>query len=153
MTYTDEQINELAHRLWNRSVESGECILWLGASSGKGYGVISFNKVSNVYIHRLIYHLHHPEEVLDVVRHTCDTPNCWNIDHLINGSTAENVQDKVNKMRHVFGVHNHNARFTEDNIRYIRASDKNIYTLAGEFDVSPPTIHYIRSGKTWKHVK
>ena len=151
MIYTDSEINDLASRLWAQSMEFGECILWQGPRAGRGYGVISWQG-KQVYIHRLIFQLHNPEAILDVVRHTCDTPNCWDIDHLINGTTADNVDDKVTKLRHVFGSQYNNVKFTEDDIRAIRASDKNIYTLAGEYSVSPSNIHYIRSRKTWKHI-
>lgn len=153
MNYTDVEIDNLAERLWSKTVEYGECLLWGGASAGKGYGVINWQG-KQVYIHRLIFQLHNPDEVLDVVRHTCDTPACWNIDHLINGTTANNVDDKVSKLRHVFGEHNHNTKFTDDDIRRIRAiTGKTIYQIAHEFRVTPSNIHYIRSGKTWKHVK
>lgn len=152
MNYTDAEIDNLAQRLWARSEEFGDCIIWNGPTSGQmAYGVINWQS-KQVYIHRLIYQLHNPDAVLDIVRHSCDTPRCWNIDHLINGTTAENVEDKVSKLRHVFGSRNYNAKFTDDDIRAIRASDKNIYTLAGEYDVTPSNIHYIRARKTWKHV-
>ena len=152
MNYTDDEIDNLASRLWSQSREAGACILWYGPRSGQmGYGVISW-QAKQVYIHRLIFQLHNPDAILDVVRHTCDTPNCWNIDHLINGTTADITQDKVNKLRHVFGVRNYNAKFTDDDIRAVRASDKTIYQLAHEYNVSPSNIHYIRARKTWKHI-
>lgn len=153
MTLTDEEAEELAIRLWAKSEEFGECILWYGATSGQmGYGTISF-RGRQTYIHRLIYQLHNPEEILDTVRHTCDTPNCWNIDHLINGTTADNVDDKVSKLRHVFGSKNYNTKFEEADIHAIRESQQTIYQIAHQFGVTPSTIHYIRARKTWKHIK
>jgi hypothetical protein len=149
--YTDTEIDDLAKRLWSQSKEHGDCILWKGPRAGKGYGVISWQG-NQVYIHRLIFQLHNPDAILDVVRHSCDTPNCWHIEHLINGSTAENVEDKVAKLRHIFGENCHNAKFTDDDIRAIRASSLTIYQLGHTYNVTPSTIHYIRSGKTWKHV-
>ncbi len=152
MNYTDEEIELLAQRLWSQSREHGECILWEGSRAGKGYGVINWQG-KQVYIHRLIFQLHNEDAVLDVVRHTCDTPNCWNIDHLLNGTTADNVQDKVEKLRHVFGENNYNAKFKDEDIRAIRNSNESGLLLAARYDVTPSTISYIRSGKTWKHVK
>lgn len=152
MNYTEEEVELLAQRLWDQSQYHGDCILWFGPCAGKGYGVISW-QAKQVYIHRLVFQLHNPDAILDVVRHTCDTLNCWNIDHLLNGTTAENVQDKVDKLRHIFGENNYNAKFTNDDIREIRNSNDSGVSLAARFDVTPSTISYIRSGKTWKHVK
>jgi hypothetical protein len=151
LNYTDEEIDHLAKRLWSQSHEYGACILWEGPRAGKGYGVISWQG-KQVYIHRLIYQLHNPDAILDIVRHTCDTPNCWEIDHLINGSTAENVDDKIKKLRHVFGMDNYNTKLTDDDVRAIRASTKTHEQIGIEFGVHRATIHYIRARKTWKHI-
>lgn len=150
--YNEEQLDDLAHKLWAKSEEVGECILWNGGKSGQmGYGVTWFNG-KQVYIHRLIYHIHNPDAILDVVRHTCDVPNCWNIDHLINGTTADNVQDKMDKMRHLFGSKCYNAKFTDQDIKDIRASELNLYQLAKQYNVTASNIYYIRVRKTWTHV-
>src|SRR6267154_5593390 len=117
--HSDEDVDDLAHRLWDKSLQVDDCILWLGSASGKGYGVISWMG-RQAYIHRLIYHFHNPNEILDVIRHTCDTPNCWHIDHLRNGTTADNVADKIAKARHIFGTQSYNSHLTEKDIIAIR---------------------------------
>lgn len=127
------------------------CLLWNGCKAGRGYGVIGWEG-KQAYIHRVVYQLEHPNEVLDVVRHTCDTPNCWNIEHLINGTTAENIADKVSKKRHIYGSEIHNSALTEDDVLKIRSSPLNLYQLANLYKVTPSTIHYVRARKTWKHV-
>lgn len=145
--------DQLIDHLLSRSIydESTGCILWQGSVAGKGYGVTCWQS-KQVYIHRIAYQFEYPNEEIEVIRHTCDTPNCWNIEHLRNGSTQDNVDDKVNKRRHIYGSDNYNAKFTEDDIRVIRSSELNLYELAVQYDVSPSNIHYIRSFKTWKHV-
>ncbi len=149
---SDELVNDLAIRLWAKSEYVGDCLIWNGCVAGqREYGVIGWLG-GQVYIHRLIYQLHNPDIILDTVRHTCDTPRCWNIDHLINGTTAENVDDKVAKLRHIFGSRNWNTKFTDTDIVDIRSSTKNLYELGKQYDVTPSTIHYIRARKTWKHV-
>jgi hypothetical protein len=35
----------------------------------------------------------------NVIRHTCDVPHCFNPDHLIEGTQAENLQDAVDRGR------------------------------------------------------
>lgn len=127
------------------------CFLWQGCVAGRGYGVTCWEG-KQVYVHRLAYKFEKPDEKLDVIRHTCDTPNCWRVHHLVNGTTQDNVDDKVIKGRHIFGSNNYNARFTENQIVEIRASNLNLYELGDLYNVTPSTIHYIRARKTWKHV-
>jgi hypothetical protein len=131
--------------------EETGCYLWQGCVAGEGYGVTCWES-KQVYIHRIIYQFDNPNEIINVIRHTCDTPNCWCPDHLRNGTTQDNVNDKVLKGRHIFGSANYNARFTENDIRIIRGSELNIYQLAKAYDVTPSNIHYIRTYKTWRHV-
>jgi hypothetical protein len=146
--------NELLTALYKRSIIDPKtgCLLWQGATSGQmGYGVTCWQG-KQTYIHRLIYSFAHPEEILEIVRHTCDTPRCWNIEHLLNGTTADNVMDKIERGRHIYGSENYNAKFSEDQIIDIRNSSLNIYELGVIYKVTPSTIHYIRARKTWKHV-
>jgi hypothetical protein len=146
-------LEQLIDHLISRSVYDEEtgCILWIGPVAGKGYGVTSYQS-KQVYIHRIAYQFENPTEKLNVIRHTCDTPNCWNINHLRNGTTQDNVDDKVQKRRHVFGKDNYNTIFTEDDIKEIRSNPLNLYRMAEKYKVTPSTIFYIRKRKTWKHV-
>lgn len=54
-------------------------------------------------LHRVTYCKHHGLTLDDiqgqVVRHTCDTPNCINPEHLVIGTNADNMQDKVDRDR------------------------------------------------------
>lgn len=131
--------------------EETGCYVWSGCVAGKGYGVTCFES-RQVYVHRFTYQFYNPDEVIDVVRHTCDNPACANIDHLRNGTTQDNVDDKVSKGRHIFGSRNYNAALTEDQIREIRSSDLINARLAEKYNVNTATIHYIRVNKTWRHV-
>lgn len=147
----EEMVEDLIKRLWAKTVWKGNCLVWQGCVAGKGYGVIGwFGR--QVYIHRLIYQLCHPEEDLKVIRHTCDTPRCWYIDHLRNGSTQDNVDDKVAKQRHIFGESCYNTILTDADIVKIRDDCRKLREIAADYGVNYATIHYIRSGKTWRHV-
>jgi hypothetical protein len=145
--------DELIDHLLTRSVfdEKTGCLLWQGPIAGKGYGVTCWQG-KQVYIHRIAYHFEYPDEAIDVIRHTCDTPNCWRIEHLVNGTTAENRADMLNKRRHAHGSGIANAAFKDSQIIEIRESSMNLYQLAFIHKVTPSTIHYIRTRKTWKHV-
>lgn len=48
------------------------------------------------------------------------------------------------------GVNNPTAKFSEEEIIYIRSSDKQSLELAKEFDVHPESISAIRTGKKYK---
>ena len=148
---TEEELIE--HLLENSIVdEETDCILWQGSVSGQmGYGVTCWEG-RQVYIHRWAYQIAHPDEVIEVIRHSCDRPRCWNLDHLLNGTVQDNTNDKIERGRLIRGSKNYNARFTEAQIVEIRNSPLNLYQLAAIYDVSPPTIHYIKARKTWKHV-
>ena len=146
-------LDELIDHLLDNSIvdEVTGCILWQGCTAGKGYGVIHFEG-RQMYIHRLAYSIEYPNEKLDVIRHSCDTPNCWRIEHLFNGSTQDNVDDKVLKKRHIFGKDNYNSHLTEQDIKDIRSSSLNLYRLAEKYNVTASNIYYIRTKKTWRHV-
>lgn len=144
---------ELIDHLLANSIydEDTGCVLWLGCTAGKGYGVTCFES-KQVYIHRFAYWYEHPDEEIDTVRHSCDTPACWRIEHLTNGTRLENVQDMVIKKRHMHGGNNYNTTLDESKIVDIRNSNLNLYELGNLYNVTPSTIHYIKTRKTWKHV-
>lgn len=149
-TRTEDEL--IDHLLVNSIVDSETgCILWQGCVAGRGYGVTCWQG-KQVYVHRIAYQFEYPNEILNVVRHTCDIPNCWKIEHLVNGTTLDNVLDKVAKGRQPRGSLMHNAAFTEEQILEIRSSPLNLYQLADLYSVTPSNIHYIRVRKTWKHV-
>jgi hypothetical protein len=89
-------------KLWKRLEENsqriGKCLVWKGKKNNWGYGLIKFcGKYRSV--HRLVFTLKvGPPK--DNVLHTCDTPECWEIDHLFDGTTQENVHDAIRKGRH-----------------------------------------------------
>lgn len=78
---------------------TGPCIEWTGATNGAGYGVRRING-RNVLVHRYVYE----QECGPIpdgleLRHTCDNPPCYNTEHLIPGTHAENMRDMVERGR------------------------------------------------------
>ncbi|SRR6266567_2691190 len=75
---------------------------WILARSRNGdYATIGFNG-ETWSIHRLSLFLFKPEEYregLDVL-HSCDTPACFNPDHLSSGTKSKNQFDSVEHGRH-----------------------------------------------------
>ncbi len=77
-----------------------KCWIWQGAKNRKGYGQKRLK--GKLWItHRLSWHTFNgpiPEGIQ--VLHKCDTPSCWNPEHLFLGTNQDNVDDKMRKKRH-----------------------------------------------------
>lgn len=89
------------------------------------------------------------------VRHTCDTPPCCNPEHLILGSQAENMKDKIGRGRHPVGDQAPNAKLSPEKVRSIRRlreAGLSRSERAWLFDVSPWCVQAVDDGRTWRHV-
>ena len=84
-----------------------------------------------------------------VIRHTCDNPLCINPAHLIPGTHADNVLDRVARNRSAKGERNGRAKLTEKQVRDILASTNATESLARQYNVSPKLIYLIRRRKCW----
>lgn len=126
------------------------CYLWQGHTAGEGYGVISFEG-KQVYIHRIVYEKTFGVKP-NVLRHSCDNPNCWFTGHLIDGSHADNVQDKVSKLRHGYGEKHYNSKMTEAIVREIRSSGLSLTELVKKYGFSKGAIYCVLTRATWRHV-
>ena len=105
------------------------------------------------YIHELSYFFHHGKMPKGLVhRHTCHRPNCFEPTHIIAGTHADNVADKVRAGRSQKGVGHYKAVLTEDDVRAIRKSDLNLGELSRLYGISRGGILKIRRRESWKHV-
>ena len=150
-------------KFWNYVDVQGpdDCWSWLSSKRLNGYG--QFNIGSKGYggarkegAHRVSYFLN-IGIVPDICRHTCDTKDCVNPAHLLNGTQKDNMRDMFERGRQpVFnqaGELNGNSRLTEDPVKEIRNRylpyKVTLKTLAEEYGVSKVNIHYIVKGKMW----
>ncbi len=91
-------------RLWEKVDRSGDCWIWKGAISNKGYGSFRFNNKTEL-AHRVAWILVNgpiPDGVGDhgtCVLHSCDNPRCVNPAHLFLGTQVDNINDMVRKGR------------------------------------------------------
>lgn len=106
------------------------CWIWMGATTGAGYGVIRDNG-KLVYVHRVMLAAATGHEIdgLDSL-HECDIPPCCNPDHLFSGTHLENMQDMSAKGRgrQAWGVcgfghvmDDENSYFAPSGVRQCRA--------------------------------
>lgn len=93
-----------------------ECITFEKYKNDLGYGFIQFCLDKNKYstpAHRVVYMVYHNIDLTtdQVIRHKCDNPSCININHLLIGTQADNIKDKVERNRQATG--SKNGRFID----------------------------------------
>ena len=136
------------------------CWLWTGAKT-KGYGHLNFVErgvCRYIRVHRLQVLIRDGHLADDaVVMHTCDVPCCVNPEHLRVGTVADNVQDKMRKMRCPRGDTHSRALLTdaqvEEIIRGLLAGKRRSY-YRELYAVRNGTLSYITafSYHGWKHI-
>lgn len=112
-----------------------------------------------VRLHREVYCQRHGLRLDDiegqVVRHTCDNPRCINPDHLIIGTHADNVRDKVERNRQPKGVSHGRAKLDSTKVKFIcsrydpKSKEYNACALARMFGVSRTAIRKVATGENW----
>lgn len=89
----------VADRFWEKVDQSGECWIWMGARTSRGYGVLQVAK-HPVYVHRLALELDgRPLKEGQMACHTCDNPPCVRASHLFVGDAVINAADMAAKGR------------------------------------------------------
>lgn len=134
-----------------------ECIVFPGHIKKDGYGSCWF-KGKHWYAHRVSFTLHVKEIPIGMdVCHTCDNPSCVNPNHLFLGTHKDNMQDKVRKGRHRYGIPTRKAvgeshgmaKLTKDQVELIK-NELGTYTdIAKKYSVSRYCISRIINGKNW----
>lgn len=87
-----------------------------------------------------------------VVRHLDGTKRNDTPNNLAWGTPKDNSQDMIAHNTKIQGVKVNTSRFTEDQVKFIRQSNRGHSDLAREFGVTPSAIWHIRVRKVWKHV-
>lgn len=150
----------LEERFWHYIIPepNSGCWLWDGGLC-KGYGVISVGgwngkQLLATHVSLSLHGRPRPSKRVQACHH-CDVTACVNPQHLYWGTISENRADMFRRKRENLptGSDHKNSKLTEEDIRYIRASDKLQRVLAAEFSVCRQLISRIKSGGGWKHVE
>ena len=125
--------------------DPGQCWYWQAGKHGDGYGGLLYSGESQ-RAHRVAYTLAHGQipPGLDVL-HSCDNPTCCNPSHLTAGTRAQNMADKVARMR------NRTRYLTDAQVgdlkRLWHTGEFSRSDLAEKFEVSAAQIQNITQGK------
>jgi hypothetical protein len=131
-----------------------DCVIWQKCKDRDGYGRASING-KKWQAHRWAYTEAYgdiPEGM--VVRHMCHNPACINPEHLVIGTHADNVRDKLEANRQLKGEDVPSSKLTEAQVKEIKELKGKISgpKLADKFNVHFITIYKIWNRKTWKHI-
>jgi HNH endonuclease len=149
MATTDQEVQE--RLLGRREVDSNGCWRYTGASAGNGYGW-TWYRGRNEYAHRvsaIIFLEYDPRSRLWVC-HTCDTPICFNPDHLFIGTPRDNMRDAATKGRM---TGKKLAAPQVARIKYLLSQGATQRRLAVEYGVSTTAIGQIARAQTWREVE
>lgn len=132
-------------RFTSKTKPSGECVVWTGARNSEGYGYFKADG-KDWRSTRWIF-LHDHGYLPPVVMHTCDNPQCVNLRHLIPGTQAENMLDKMAKGRWRGG--RKPSKLTSGQVAEIRSRATQVpqKVLAEAYGVHPSHISRIVNNK------
>lgn len=144
----------LAARFWAKVDKTGDCWVWTGHTNSAGYGMIATSGGKR-NAHRVSYELNNGAiPGGQCVRHTCDNPLCVNPNHLVVGTTQDNVNDRVSRgrSRNLAGESHARSKLNESAVRVIRTSSLSLGELSAKFGVAKSAICKVRNKQSWKHV-
>ena len=157
---SNEWKNIFKKHMMSNIILKNNCFEWQKSRDQNGYGETSFKHVT-LSAHRVTFLLFKgPIPLNHEVCHTCDNPPCINPDHLFSGTDLENVRDKVNKGRHIFGEKVKVSKLTNEQVLEIKMVYKNRTShrwgakkLSKKFGVSDTAICYVAHNRNWAHIK
>lgn len=101
--------DEIIEKLWSKTIIDKEtgCRLWKGARNQLGYGRIAIREedekqLHNRYVHKVAYKtfIGIPKNLVLHKDSICPHKNCWNPEHLYDGTYTENFFDNLVKYGH-----------------------------------------------------
>ena len=143
-----ENIRPISKRFWEKVDRRGgpsSCWLWTAGCFADGYGAVSVDGKPQ-RAPRIAYELEKgtiPDGLH--IRHTCDNPKCVNPKHLVVGTVADNMADKVAR-----GRQSRTIKITDQQVAEIRASTDSHDALSTRYGVSKGLISLIRGKRGYR---
>jgi HNH endonuclease len=152
MSITEEELARFNAKIQ----KTDSCWIWTRSLDTHGYGQFGFRGKTRL-AHRLAWEINHgPIPVGLFVCHRCDNPRCVNPKHLFLGTNRDNLDDARAKGRligkHTRGEAHPKARFTNNQICFIRSAKMTAEALSKQFGCFVSTINKIRQKQTWRHI-
>lgn len=151
----DRASHSIEARFWSYVDTSGECWIWRGGRTSKGYGGFALKHGKSIPAHRFAYELvHGPIPPGLFACHRCDVPACVRPNHIFAGTHAENMADRNAKGRQARSERHPNSRLNEEQVETIRSwyatGNVTMKSLAREFGVSQRAIACVIHEINWR---
>jgi hypothetical protein len=129
------------------------CWLWEGKTLNVGYPRMCVNGRDHL-IHRLVCELVTGQPIPPKMYacHKCNVRLCVNPDHLYVGTFHDNMRDMAAAGTQK-GERNPSAVLKAADVIRIRADNREMKHIAGEYGVHRGTIQAIKSGRSWAHLE
>jgi len=153
----DPRLVRAVERYMSGCSRVGDCLI----RDIKGYGWISIGRDHRWLAHRAVYMVKKgPIDEGQVIRHTCDTPQCVEPQHLIAGSQSQNVRDIFDRNRRVGapgvqGEANRSAQLSDALVTELRQAVRtgaSIRSAARSRGLEYSTVRSAVLGHSWTHV-
>lgn len=160
MVYTELFVSEVdIQRISALVTPAGDCALWTGAVTDRGYGTYKLESGVQTSIHRIAYIVYHgsiPDGL--VVMHSCNNKLCIAEAHLVAGTQQQNHLDSLADGLFVppHGEEHWAAVLDADLVRYIRSKaseGRRARDISLEVGIARQTVQDVIARRTWKHVE
>ena len=131
----------------------GDCVVWTAAKNKEGYGVIGIGDRKTALAHRVSWFIAKGVWPAGQLMHSCDNPACVRIKHLSEGTQLQNMRDKVEKNRQIWGEDIATGKLTEEQVREIRrlgTTRVSSQEIAKQFGVTKSAINCAIRRRSWK---
>lgn len=148
-------------RLLDKTIYDGDCLIYMGSPSKvkdwEAPMVLGpdgeYHSVAKTAYMILVGVISKGMSIL----HTCDRGRCWRPRHLYQGTTRQNIRDRVSRNRtgNVYGEHHPNSKLTIEKVRDIKRRIRNggdSTSIAILFNINRSTVDQIKRGQTWRGV-
>lgn len=114
-------IEDFLDKIESIPLNNDGCRIWNRGKDKEGYGYYAILGIT-YRVHRLLYLTLYPGDYEGlVIRHSCDTPSCCNINHLSIGTPKDNTNDMIERGRNLKGSQIGTSKLTEKEALEIRA--------------------------------